>query len=160
MQPREFLELLWSGKPEDLFILIWTLQDKRSRWCLDVAQAAAVVEASRHMDVYTGVGLSPADFGPHQRCPADKIVGIAGLGADFDLLSDAHANKALPKTIHQALSIIPPATPPSITIATGNGLSARSTPSRADRPIACSFSPISRKPVTPSTTAAAQRATP
>ncbi len=122
MQPREFLELLWSGKPEELFILIWTLQDKRSHWCRRIDDAAAVVEASRHMDVYTGVGLSPADFGPYRRCPAEKVAGIAGLGADFDLLSDAHANKALPNTIGQALSVIPPAIPPSLTISTGNGL--------------------------------------
>ena len=32
MTPREFLDLLWQYKPEEQYILIWTLQDKRSHW--------------------------------------------------------------------------------------------------------------------------------
>ena len=50
MTPQSFLDLLWGDKPESLYILIWTLQDKRSHWCRDVGQAAAVVEACRAMD--------------------------------------------------------------------------------------------------------------
>lgn len=121
MTPQSFLDLLWGNKPESLYILIWTLQDKRSHWCRDVLQAATVVEACRAMDVYVGVGLSPADFGPHQRCPADKISGISALWADLDLLSDAHAKKALPATLDDALTVIPAQLPPTITVATGNG---------------------------------------
>ncbi|MCW5981976.1 MAG: hypothetical protein KIT09_28080 [Bryobacteraceae bacterium] len=121
MTAREFLELLWSGKPEALYILIWTLQDKRSYWLRDIGQAAAIVEACRQMDIYVGVGLSPDDFGPHQRCPAEKIAGVAGQWADFDIRGDAHSRKALPRTIDEALSIIPAALPPTIVISTGNG---------------------------------------
>jgi hypothetical protein len=122
--PRWFLEELFAGKPEDRYILIWTLQDKLSRWCRSVADATAVVEACRHMDVYTGVGLSPQDFGPHQRCPAEAIAGLAGQWADFDIRSDAHPNKALPPTIPEALSIIPASMPPTLVLATGNGAQA------------------------------------
>lgn len=121
MNPESFLDLLWGAKPEHLYILIWTLQDKRSHWCRDVSQAAGVVEACAAMDTYVGVGLSPADFGPHQRCPAEKIAGISALWADLDLQSDAHAKKALPATLADALTVIPAQMPPTITVATGNG---------------------------------------
>ncbi len=121
MNPQSFLDLLWGNKPESLFILIWALQEKRSYWCRDIEEAVAVVEACRGMDTYVGVGLSPTDFGPHQRCPAEKIAGISALWADLDLLSEAHPKKALPATLDDALSIVPTHTPPTNTVATGNG---------------------------------------
>ncbi|MCC7156549.1 MAG: hypothetical protein IT161_18375 [Bryobacterales bacterium] len=121
MNSQSFLDLLWANKPEHLRILIWTLQDKRSHWCRSTGEAAAVVAACGAMDTYVGVGLSPEDFGAHQRCPADRIAGIAALWADFDLLSDAHAKKALPATLAEALSVIPAQFPPTVTVATGNG---------------------------------------
>jgi hypothetical protein len=119
MTPQEFLNQLWAEKPSDLYILIWTLQDKRSRWFQKVEEAAAAV-AQTPQDVYVGVGLSPRDYGPSRRCPSDGIAGIAGLWADFDLRSEAH-KKALPATIPDALSIIPAGLPPTIVVATGNG---------------------------------------
>ena len=121
MNPQAFLDLLWGNKPEHLYILIWTLQNKRSRWFRDVGEAAHAVERCSGMDIYVGVGLSPEDFGPHQRCPAEKIAGISALWADLDLLSDAHCKKALPSTLGDALTVIPAQTPPTITVATGNG---------------------------------------
>lgn len=41
MTPHEFLEQLWADKPSDLYLLIWTLQDKRSRWFQKIEEAAA-----------------------------------------------------------------------------------------------------------------------
>ena len=120
MTPHEFLESLWAEKPSDLYILIWTLQNKRSRWFQNVEDAAAFVDSCRDQDVYVGVGLSPRDHGPSRRCPSEEIAGIAGFWADFDLQSEAHP-KALPATIPQALSITPSAMPPTIVVATGNG---------------------------------------
>jgi hypothetical protein len=119
MTPHEFLNQLWADKPVELLILIWTLEDKRSRWFGSVEAAAAAV-TQRPKDVYVGVGLSPCDFGPSRRCPSEQIAGIAGLWADFDLQSEAH-KKALPATIPDALSIIPHGMLPSIVVATGNG---------------------------------------
>ena len=40
MTPREFLDLLWQYKPEEMYVLLWTLQDKKSHWFQDVGQAA------------------------------------------------------------------------------------------------------------------------
>jgi hypothetical protein len=121
MTPFAFLTALWEFKPEDQYILIWTGGDKKSRWFLQVADAAEYA-ASVKGDVYTGVGLAAKDYGPHNRCPSDEITAICGLGADFDLLSEAHKNKALPQTIEQAVSIQPPEMAPTFTIGTGNGI--------------------------------------
>jgi len=119
--PRWFLHELFAGKPEELYLLIWTLADKRSRWFRDLDAAASAVEALNQQDVYVGVGLSPKDYGPGQRCPSDEIAGLVAAWADLDVLSDAHTKKSLPPTLEQALSVVPPALPPSVVISTGNG---------------------------------------
>ena len=122
MTPFDFLNLLWQHKPVELYILLWSLQDKRSHWFQDVGKAAEFAEgAGRIADVYTGVGLSGADHGPSRRCTSDQVSGIAGIGADLDLQSEAH-NKPLPATIPQALTILPALMPPSLVIDTGNGV--------------------------------------
>ncbi|HOJ21590.1 MAG TPA: hypothetical protein PLY56_08650 [Armatimonadota bacterium] len=119
--PRWFLEALFADMPGELYLLIWTLADKRSRWFRDLDAAAAAVEALASQDVYVGVGLSTKDYGPTQRCPSEEIVGVVAAWADFDILSEAHPKKSLPSTLEQALSVVPPAMPPSIVISTGNG---------------------------------------
>ena len=40
MTPHDFLNLLWQHKPEEMYVLLWTLQDKRSHWFRDVGKAA------------------------------------------------------------------------------------------------------------------------
>ncbi|HZT29379.1 MAG TPA: hypothetical protein VFA33_05825 [Bryobacteraceae bacterium] len=122
MTPRAFLDLLWQYKPEEQYILIWTLQDKRSHWFQDLGKAAEFVAATTaSMDVYVGVGLSKEDHGPTLRCRSEQVSGICGIGTDLDLKSEAHGNKPLPTTLVEALSILPKDLPPTIIIATGNG---------------------------------------
>jgi hypothetical protein len=120
MTPLTFLNLLWQFKPEELYVLIWTLQDKYSHWYRDVAAAAEFVLKARGLDLYVGVGLSRADRGPAHRCVSDDVAGLSGFWADLDLKSEAHT-KALPATIAEAISIIPECMPPTVVIATGNG---------------------------------------
>ena len=119
--PRWFIHELFDGKPEELYLLLWTLADKRSRWFRDIDAAASAAEALTAQDVYVGVGLSPKDCGPAQRCHSEEVAGIVGLWADLDLRSEAHAKKALPATIQDALTIIPELLPPTLVVATGNG---------------------------------------
>ena len=123
-ESRIFLEALFSNKPDELYILIWTLKGdhKRSRWFRDVQQAAAYVDSLRECNVYVGIGFSPSDFGEFNRCKSEDVSGIIGIGVDIDLKSDAHAKGARPDTIEQALSILPPGLPPSIIVETGNGI--------------------------------------
>lgn len=121
MTPRAFLDLLWQFKPEESFVLLWTLPDKRSHWFRDIPKAAEFAVVAGDRDVYVGVGLSKADHGPARRCASEEITGITALWADLDLRSEAHGNKPLPATIPEALSVIPATMPPTIVISTGNG---------------------------------------
>ena len=123
MTPLEFLNDLWRYKPEEQFILIWTQPDKRSRWFSSVEAAAEYVgSVNGSRDVYVGVGLAGKEYGPARRCASDEITSIAGICSDLDLLSDAHKGKPLPRTIEQALSILPTIMQPTLIILTGNGL--------------------------------------
>jgi hypothetical protein len=120
-EARLFLRKLFGSKPEELYVLLWTLPDKRSRWFRDVDAAAAAVEPLSRHDVYVGVGLASRDYGPSHRCPSEEIAGLVGFWADLDLRSDAHKKNALPATIQDALTIIPDLIPPTIVVSTGNG---------------------------------------
>jgi len=122
--PFDFLRLLWHGKPEDLYILIWTRLDKASYWFRDIAAAAEFVQKACGIDVYVGVGLARRDYGRMNRCPSGEVAGIVGVWADIDLRSDAHPRTTLPTTIEQALSILPTDLPPTLVLRTGNGIQA------------------------------------
>ena len=89
-QSKVFLEALFAGKPDELWLLLWTLPEKDSRWFCNVADAIRCAESMSAHDLYVGVGLAGMDYGPKQRCKSDEIAGIAGLWADLDLRSDAH----------------------------------------------------------------------
>ena len=119
---RQFLEALFTNKPEELNILIWTLADKNSRWFRAVDSAIRYAESANCHDVYIGVGLTGRDYGPDRRCPSNEIAAIAGLWVDIDLRSDAHPKATLPSTVEEALSILPADLPPSFIIFTGNGI--------------------------------------
>jgi hypothetical protein len=119
-----FLNALCSGKPNDLYLLIWTLRNKASHWFQNVGGAIRLAESITTQDVYVGVGFSLKDFGPAKRCIADEIAGIPGMWADIDIKSEAHPKTTLPSTIEQALSILPPEFPPTFVTRTGNGVQA------------------------------------
>jgi hypothetical protein len=118
--PSEFLDALWREKPDDQYVLLWTWPDKLSHWFRDLGKAAEFA-AVCNLDVYVGVGLAGADHGPHHRCKSEEITGLSSINADLDVKSEAHSTKPLPSTLADALSILPPALPPSLIVATGNG---------------------------------------
>jgi hypothetical protein len=115
------LEALFAGKPDDLYLLLWTLPEKRSHWFQNVEGAIQFAESQRDRDLYIGVGLSAHDYGLARRCLSDEVVGIVGLWADLDLKSDAHPKGALPATVEAAMKILPEQLPPSFVVRTGNG---------------------------------------
>jgi len=121
---RRFLEALFAEKPSDLYLLIWTLPDKRSYWFQRVEDAVRFVESLTGQDIYVGVGLSSEDRSVHQRCVSADVAGIVGVAADIDLRSIAHVKSALPGTIDEALSLLPTEFPPTFVILTGNGIHA------------------------------------
>jgi hypothetical protein len=118
---RVFLEALFAGKPDELYLLLWTLPEKRSHWFQDIEDAIKFAESRRERDLYVGVGLSGKDYGANHRCPSNEVAGIVGLWADLDLKSQAHARTALPATVEEALQILPEQVPPTFVIRTGNG---------------------------------------
>jgi len=124
LELRIFLEALSAGKPEELYMLLWTLPEKRSHWFERVEDAICFADSRHQEDLYVGVGLSKRNHGLVHRCPSHDVAAIAGLWADLDLRSEAHPRATLPGTIEEALSILPPELPPSFVISTGNGLHA------------------------------------
>jgi len=116
-----FLEALFGGKPNELYLLLWTLADKQSHWFQDVERAIQFAESVGQRDLYVGVGFSRQHYGPSRRCSSNDVAGIVGLWADLDLRSDAHKKEALPATIEDALKILPTQFPPTFVIRTGNG---------------------------------------
>jgi hypothetical protein len=120
-EARIFLEALSAGKPEELYLLLWTLPEKRSHWFQNIESAIKFAESLRDRDLYVGVGLSGQDHGATRRCPSNEVAGIFGLWADLDLKSEAHSKSALPATVEDALKILPEQLPPTFVVRTGNG---------------------------------------
>lgn len=118
-----FLHAMFADKPQPLYLLIWTLPDKRSAWFNDVAQAAKYVwqaEQARK-DVYLGVSLSHLDRGPNQRGDAKDSAGIVGLWADMDV-GNHGSRKVYPPNQEAALSILAGLPAPTLVVHSGHGL--------------------------------------
>lgn len=121
-EPEKFLELLFGTKREADHILIWTLPDKISTWSPTTSAAVAAVQKAGDRDVYVGMGLSANELSSSSRAQNDEIAAIAGVWIDLDVQAEAHAQKSLPPTIDDALSILPKDFPPTAVVSTGNGL--------------------------------------
>ena len=120
-----FLQALFAAKPAEMWILIWTLRDKRSAWFIDVDAAAQYVRAHAGQDLYVGAGLAARDYGPHHRCPADQTAAIVGLWADIDIAGPAHRKPNLPPNegaVRELLADCGPA--PTLIVHSGHGLQA------------------------------------
>ena len=120
-QPKQFFEALFGGKPNELYVLLWTLPDKESFWFRDVDSAAKHAETMQAHNLYVGLGLANQDYGPNRRCPSDQVSGIVGICADIDLRSKAHPKVTLPSTVEDALFMLPQEFPPTVVVLTGNG---------------------------------------
>jgi len=126
---KDFLTELWLRAPDDHFILIWTMPDKRSRWfrCTrDGIQAAAdTVEQLGTHNVYMGAGLAGKSYGSRQRVSAAEVVGISALWADIDIAGPPHKKPNLPESVEDAMQLLDEAGPePSILVHSGHGLQA------------------------------------
>ncbi len=121
-----FLRRLWPENIlEDQWLLVWTLTEsgtRRSQWYTDAEEV--VIPGDRN--VYLGVGLSPKNFGPHGRCPAEQIATLPGFWADVDFGEEGHqGGKAYPPDLATTLSIVESKfPPPSLIVYSGHGLQA------------------------------------
>jgi hypothetical protein len=121
----DFLTLLFGAATAELFVLLWTLPDKRSRFfpgtrLIEAAQYGA--DQARACDVYVGCGVRGRDFGPHERGTAADVVGIPGLWADLDLTKPPR-RKPYFRT-REALTMFLDALPlrPTLRVWTGGGV--------------------------------------
>lgn len=128
MHPLEFLETLFGDAPDELYVLVWTLADKKSHWFRVgelKGKADEIAAATKGMNSYVGVALSPADFGSDRRVVAAQAAGLVGLWADIDIKTAHHSKPNLPKTFEEAESLVNEfPIKPSVLINSGGGLQA------------------------------------
>ncbi len=119
-----FLEALWGDIPAGLHMLIWNLKTKQSEWFAEVETAVNWTKGGN--DLYVGVGLSPKDNGPKQRCVAGEVAGIAGLWADIDYKDgEAHKGDSLPPDYESAWRVLDSmGARPTLIVHSGHGLQA------------------------------------
>ena len=121
---KEFLETLFSLKPDETLIQSWELNGKKTTSFKHLKQAINYV-AQHDRDIYVSIGLTDRDYGPNRRCPSDKISGIVGFYADIDIKGLGHKKQNLPETIEQAESFVKGyGFDPSIIVHSGHGLQA------------------------------------
>ncbi len=119
---QRYLELGFEAKRPEDFILIWTLEGRKSRWFKDVPQAARYAMGETSKNVFAGVASSPSEFGTGRRCKQDATSGIGWLWSDIDVASPAHRYEELPPTKQRALEILEGLPEPSLVVDTGGGL--------------------------------------
>lgn len=122
-----FTEALLTGKPENIYVLVWchSLQGSRSIWCqsVDEVVAAATQYNKQQYNVYIGCGWSHTSYGPHQRVKADQVAGIPGVWIDIDVLGAAHKKRRLPSTVLEACKAVAEILPvPTFIVHSGHGL--------------------------------------
>jgi len=124
-ETKQFLDLAFGKKPEDLYILVWSLRGKRSGWFTDLEMAAKYIRKNNE-DVYIGVSLSKENRGEYLRYEAKDTAGIVGLWLDIDVYDPvAHKKENLPKNHKEALQLLTPMpVQPTVVIDSGHGIQA------------------------------------
>lgn len=123
----QFLTTLFGKKPNDAFLLLWTLPDKRSYWFQNIEEMVekAAELAERKRDVYVGVSMSDKSYGAERRILARDTVGIVGLWADVDIVDQHHKKGNLPPDERSAMMLMSEmGLEPTVTIHSGHGLQA------------------------------------
>ena len=124
------LDLLFKSKPKAQAVLIWTKNNKISRYYTTTKDAEKeALQLSKTTDVYFGCCTVSGDFAAikanaKKRATMSEVVGCGGLFVDLDY-GDSHAKKNIPPTEQDAISLLMrmPAQP-SVIVSSGNGLHA------------------------------------
>lgn len=124
-QAQKFLDELFSGRPEESRILIWSLPSKSSRWFSSTEDAAGYGAGLEGAEVYLGCGLAGKDMGPNARCKAADIVGVPGVWIDIDVKGPTHKKPNLPPNRKEAMKLLDGAPlKPTIVVDSGGGYQA------------------------------------
>jgi hypothetical protein len=86
----------------------------------DLSPVPAAIAAAGAQNIYFSPGIcsQPKD----SKLSDPDIVGIPALWADVDIFHPAHAAKNLPRTVDEAMTLVPDCLPPSIVVHSGHGL--------------------------------------
>lgn len=123
----DFLEALFGYKPDESYVLLWTLPDKKSRWFRDLGQAARYAEVrAEEFDVYFGVALAGEPYGEGERLKRGERepAGIYGMWCDIDIAGPGHSDlKTYPPTLDDACRLAEDmGILPSLTVHSGGGI--------------------------------------
>jgi len=121
----QFLNALY-GNLDEGHVYLWTLPDHRT-WPFAVDELRTMASAAHAIqddkDVYFGLGGALQEIRDNKRLLANNVSFITCLWMDIDIATQgAHAHDQLPKTIEEALGILPDFLGPSIVVWSGNGL--------------------------------------
>jgi Primase C terminal 1 (PriCT-1) len=127
-EARKFLDILYPNYKGEGHLVLWTKQDKQSRFFSIGEFGEAPRQAAflcQEMDVYFGVGLQAKMPEHGGRGRADTVVAIPGLWMDIDVKGDNHKSEQLPQTFGAALKFIESIKlKPTMIVSTGGGLHA------------------------------------
>jgi len=122
-------EIFERKAPED-YILIYTieksgLKKKKSFWFQDPEEAEQFgMDQADDADVYFGLGLSPKNYGLHNRCLKKDISGITCLWIDVDIAHATHQKGNLAPTWDAAYNLVFEEPYPSFIVNSGGGIHA------------------------------------
>ena len=119
-----FLESAFAGKPENLFLRLSIPSWNASCWVSDVDDAAECAESRAAQDVYVSLGLGSREYGDTEICTPEEFAALVGVSIDIALRSDAQPQAPRPRTVEDALSILPKDLPPTFVVQTGDGVQA------------------------------------
>lgn len=125
MTTKDFLSEIYKGCVAG-FITLTSLPDRQTKWfkISEIEKLAKTAEIiGQKTNVFFGVGLRNKVLPNNLRGSEKDISCITTLYSDIDVKGDAHAQKALPETIDDAVSFLNNLKiKPSIIVSSGNGI--------------------------------------
>jgi len=117
----EIIDYLFKSKPDNQYICVWTLHNKKSYMSKNLNKIKEKVSQNLDHDIYINVGTGLKKKGKYFRFGKKEINGIQALYLDIDFLSNVKKEKNLP-TKEQALEILNNfPLKPTIILNSGNG---------------------------------------
>ena len=115
----DFFKEIFKGKPDDHFITLWTLHDKRTYWYQSIEELTEGAE-EHELDLFYGLGTSiKKTVG---RILQKDVRGIGCIHVDIDYGESGHNKSNLPPDQNTAIEIAELIVPPSIIVESGHGI--------------------------------------
>ena len=129
MTELDFFEEIYKGCHG--YMYLWTKQDKATHsYLLEPGVSKKIWNTARMLsgmrkDVYFSLGTTADPLPADLRAKQQNVTSIACLWVDIDIVdSAAHKAENLPKSVDEAMGLLPEKYPPSIIVSSGHGLHA------------------------------------